>query len=148
MEAGQIICLLHLHAFSPSASTELENMSVEPWMTEKNVAWRDESGFQLVKANGWVQMQHRPCQVMVLSCQQRSGSCELNARKKKTLRRRKEKEVGGIGNVIEELVDFDSQINFKVGSDDIQILLDSHDQELAIDELIEMHKQKQDFEKV
>ncbi|GFU63694.1 hypothetical protein TNCV_1509732 [Trichonephila clavipes] len=38
------------------------------------------------------------------------------------------------------------QINLKVDSDDVQELLDSHNQELTIDELIEMHEQDQDIE--
>ncbi|XP_023218164.1 uncharacterized protein LOC111620476 [Centruroides sculpturatus] len=43
-----------------------------------------------------------------------------------------------IGDVIEEVVDLARQINLEVDSDDVQELLDSHNQELTIDELIEM----------
>ncbi|GFX21169.1 hypothetical protein TNCV_4367481 [Trichonephila clavipes] len=39
------------------------------------------------------------------------------------------------------------QINLELDSDDVQELLDSHNQELTIDEVIEMHEQKQDIEK-
>ncbi|GFW75460.1 transposable element Tcb2 transposase [Trichonephila clavipes] len=53
-----------------------------------------------------------------------------------------------IGNLIEEIVDFASQINLEVDSDDIQELLDFHNQELIINELIEMHKQEQDIEEL
>ncbi|GFV55184.1 hypothetical protein TNCV_1382051 [Trichonephila clavipes] len=42
---------------------------------------------------------------------------------------------------IEEVVDLSRQINLEVDSDDVQKLLDSHNQELAMDELIEMHEQ-------
>ncbi|GFW16859.1 hypothetical protein TNCV_2759871 [Trichonephila clavipes] len=44
-------------------------------------------------------------------------------------------------NLIEETVDFARQINLKVDSDDVQELLDCHNQERTIDELIEMHLQ-------
>ncbi|GFT92780.1 uncharacterized protein TNCV_739671 [Trichonephila clavipes] len=54
-----------------------------------------------------------------------------------------------IGNVIEEVVDLARQINLEVDSDDIQELLDSHNQKLTVDELIEMHKEEQkDTEKL
>ncbi|GFW82425.1 nose resistant to fluoxetine protein 6 [Trichonephila clavipes] len=46
-----------------------------------------------------------------------------------------------IGNVIEEVVDHAGKRNLEVDSDDAQELLDSHNQELTIDELIEMHEQ-------
>ncbi|GFU83485.1 hypothetical protein TNCV_2142431 [Trichonephila clavipes] len=49
-----------------------------------------------------------------------------------------------IGNVIEEVVDLSRQINLEVDSDDVQELLNSHNQELTMDELIEMHEKKQD----
>ncbi|GFX94877.1 hypothetical protein TNCV_2379501 [Trichonephila clavipes] len=45
-----------------------------------------------------------------------------------------------IGNVIEEVVDIARPVNLEVDTDDVQ-LLDSHNQELTIDELIEMHEQ-------
>ncbi|GFW42376.1 hypothetical protein TNCV_239731 [Trichonephila clavipes] len=51
-----------------------------------------------------------------------------------------------IVNVIEEVLDLARQINLEMDSDEVQELLDSHSQELAIDELIEMHEQKQDIE--
>ncbi|GFV29660.1 hypothetical protein TNCV_330261 [Trichonephila clavipes] len=50
------------------------------------------------------------------------------------------------GNVIEEVVDFARQLKLEVDSYDIQEL-DSHDQELPIDELIKMHEQEQGIEK-
>ncbi|GFW74027.1 hypothetical protein TNCV_545511 [Trichonephila clavipes] len=40
-----------------------------------------------------------------------------------------------------EVVELARQINFEVDSDDVRELLDSYNQELAIDELIEMHEQ-------
>ncbi|GFW56947.1 hypothetical protein TNCV_161751 [Trichonephila clavipes] len=46
-----------------------------------------------------------------------------------------------IGNMIEEVVDLFRKINLEVDSDDVQELLDSHYQELTINELIEMHEQ-------
>ncbi|GFU14596.1 hypothetical protein TNCV_406531 [Trichonephila clavipes] len=47
-----------------------------------------------------------------------------------------------IGNVIEEVADLARQINLEVDRDDIQGLLDSHSQELPMDELLEMHEQE------
>ncbi|GFW46055.1 hypothetical protein TNCV_3276721 [Trichonephila clavipes] len=44
------------------------------------------------------------------------------------------------GNLIEEIVDFAWQINLKV--DHSRTVLDSHNQELTIDELIEMHQEQ------
>ncbi|GFS94535.1 tigger transposable element-derived protein 1 [Trichonephila clavipes] len=46
-----------------------------------------------------------------------------------------------IGNLIEEVVDLARQIHLEVDSVDVQGLLDSHNLELTIDELIEMHEQ-------
>ncbi|GFT83942.1 RNA-binding protein 38 [Trichonephila clavipes] len=43
-----------------------------------------------------------------------------------------------IGNVIEEVVDLARQINLLVNKDNVQVLLDSHNLEQTIDELIEM----------
>ncbi|GFW41415.1 hypothetical protein TNCV_465061 [Trichonephila clavipes] len=40
------------------------------------------------------------------------------------------------------------QTNLKVESDDVQVFLDSHNQELAIDEIIEMHEKEQDIEEL
>ncbi|GFX08317.1 hypothetical protein TNCV_3268061 [Trichonephila clavipes] len=40
------------------------------------------------------------------------------------------------------------QINLEAGSDDVQKLLSSHNQELTMDELIEMHEQEQDIEEL
>ncbi|GFX59521.1 tigger transposable element-derived protein 1 [Trichonephila clavipes] len=45
------------------------------------------------------------------------------------------------GNVIEEIVDLVRQISLEVDSDDVKKLLGSHNHELAIDELIELHEQ-------
>ncbi|GFX10029.1 uncharacterized protein TNCV_4101681 [Trichonephila clavipes] len=53
-----------------------------------------------------------------------------------------------IGNVIEEVVDLARQINLEVDSDGVQELLDFYNQELTMDELIEMHEQEQDIEKL
>ncbi|GFW61760.1 transposable element Tcb2 transposase [Trichonephila clavipes] len=47
-----------------------------------------------------------------------------------------------ISNVIEEVVDLSRQKNLQVDSDGAQELLDPHDQELTIDDLIEMHNHK------
>ncbi|GFX61922.1 hypothetical protein TNCV_3777331 [Trichonephila clavipes] len=44
-----------------------------------------------------------------------------------------------------EVVDHARQINLEANSDDVQELMDSHYQELTIDELIEMHEQEQDI---
>ncbi|GFU10072.1 hypothetical protein TNCV_557801 [Trichonephila clavipes] len=38
------------------------------------------------------------------------------------------------------------QINLEVDNDDVQELLDSHNQELTVNELIEMHEQQQGIE--
>ncbi|GFY33542.1 hypothetical protein TNCV_4538761 [Trichonephila clavipes] len=51
-----------------------------------------------------------------------------------------------IGNLIEEVFDLDRQINSELDSDDVQELLDSHNQEMTMDELIVMHEQEQDIE--
>ncbi|GFX25863.1 hypothetical protein TNCV_2640071 [Trichonephila clavipes] len=50
-----------------------------------------------------------------------------------------------IGNEIEEVVDLARQINLEVDNDDIQDLVDSHNKELIIDELMEMYKQEPDI---
>ncbi|GFU10911.1 hypothetical protein TNCV_960741 [Trichonephila clavipes] len=50
-------------------------------------------------------------------------------------------EPGEIGNLIEEVVDLARQINLEMDSNGVQELLDSHEKELTIDELIEMHEQ-------
>ncbi|GFU89628.1 hypothetical protein TNCV_4599411 [Trichonephila clavipes] len=39
-----------------------------------------------------------------------------------------------------------TQINLEVDSDDVQELLDYHNKELAMDELIEVHEQEQNIE--
>ncbi|GFV86041.1 hypothetical protein TNCV_670381 [Trichonephila clavipes] len=54
----------------------------------------------------------------------------------------------GIGNLIKEVADVAMQINSEVDNDDVQKLLDSHNQELTIDELTEMHEQEQDIEQL
>ncbi|GFW85516.1 uncharacterized protein TNCV_145611 [Trichonephila clavipes] len=46
-----------------------------------------------------------------------------------------------IGIMIEEVVDLSRQLNLEFDGDDIQEVLDTHNQELIIDELIEMHEQ-------
>ncbi|GFW70915.1 hypothetical protein TNCV_2196031 [Trichonephila clavipes] len=53
-----------------------------------------------------------------------------------------------IGNVAEEIVDFARQINLVVDSGDVQELLDSHNQELTMDELVEMYEREQDIEEL
>ncbi|GFX33540.1 tigger transposable element-derived protein 1 [Trichonephila clavipes] len=55
-------------------------------------------------------------------------------------------ELDEISILIEEVVDLARQINSEMDSDDVQELLDSHDQELTMDELIEMYEQKQAIE--
>ncbi|PRD35406.1 UNVERIFIED_CONTAM: Lachesin [Trichonephila clavipes] len=55
-------------------------------------------------------------------------------------------EPDGISNVIEEVVDLTRQINLEVNRDNAKKLLDYHNQELTIDELIEMHEQDQGIE--
>ncbi|GFU41124.1 hypothetical protein TNCV_4838681 [Trichonephila clavipes] len=54
--------------------------------------------------------------------------------------------VGEIVYMAEEFADLPSHINVELDSEEVQKLLNSHNQELAIDELIEMHEQKQDIE--
>ncbi|GFU29290.1 tigger transposable element-derived protein 1 [Trichonephila clavipes] len=46
-----------------------------------------------------------------------------------------------IGNLIEKVVDFSRKIISEVDSNDVQELLDFHNQELTVNELIEMHEQ-------
>ncbi|GFS62578.1 hypothetical protein TNCV_1263311 [Trichonephila clavipes] len=53
-----------------------------------------------------------------------------------------------IGNEIKEVVDLANQINLEVNSDDVQELLDFHNQELTSDDLIEMHEQKEVIEEL
>ncbi|GFS72524.1 hypothetical protein TNCV_2116551 [Trichonephila clavipes] len=60
--------------------------------------------------------------------------------------RKKNGKIGEIGNAIEEAADLARQINLEADSDDVQKLLDSHNQELTVDELIEMHELEQDIE--
>ncbi|GFT92770.1 hypothetical protein TNCV_739581 [Trichonephila clavipes] len=50
--------------------------------------------------------------------------------------------------VIEEVVDFAKQINLEGDVDDVQELLDSHNQQLTTDEPIEMYDQQQDVEEL
>ncbi|GFV56500.1 hypothetical protein TNCV_2276381 [Trichonephila clavipes] len=50
------------------------------------------------------------------------------------------------GNVIEEVVDFNRQINLEVDSDDVQEMLDSSNQKQTMNQLIEMHEQKEGIE--
>ncbi|GFT11094.1 hypothetical protein TNCV_1084481 [Trichonephila clavipes] len=50
-----------------------------------------------------------------------------------------------IGNVTEEVVDLEKQINLEIDIEGIQELMESHNPELTIDELIEMHEQDQDI---
>ncbi|GFV22076.1 hypothetical protein TNCV_4527611 [Trichonephila clavipes] len=45
-----------------------------------------------------------------------------------------------IGNMIEDVVDLARQINLEVDSDDVQKVLDTHNQELTMDELVQMHE--------
>lgn len=45
------------------------------------------------------------------------------------------------GHVIEEVVNLARQLNLEVDGDDVRKLLDSHNQELTVDELIEMREQ-------
>ncbi|GFW41918.1 hypothetical protein TNCV_6271 [Trichonephila clavipes] len=52
-----------------------------------------------------------------------------------------------MGNLIEDVVDLAKQINLEMDCDDIQELLDSHNQ-VTIDELLEMHEQEQDIEEL
>ncbi|GFV15446.1 hypothetical protein TNCV_4834721 [Trichonephila clavipes] len=51
-----------------------------------------------------------------------------------------------IVNLIEEVVDLAREINLEVGYDDVQELMDSNNQELRNDELIEMHEQELEIE--
>ncbi|GFS58666.1 transposable element Tc3 transposase [Trichonephila clavipes] len=53
-----------------------------------------------------------------------------------------------IGNGIEEVVDISRNINLEVHSDDVQKLLDSHKQELAINKLIEINELEQEIEPI
>ncbi|GFV58383.1 hypothetical protein TNCV_2556271 [Trichonephila clavipes] len=53
-----------------------------------------------------------------------------------------------IDNEIEEVVNLARQTNLEMDNDDIQELLASHNQELTIEELKEMHEQEQDIEKL
>ncbi|GFV40803.1 hypothetical protein TNCV_60361 [Trichonephila clavipes] len=47
-----------------------------------------------------------------------------------------------IGNVIEEVADLARKINLEVHNNEVQELLDSHNQELTTDEHMEMHEQE------
>ncbi|GFW61459.1 tigger transposable element-derived protein 1 [Trichonephila clavipes] len=55
---------------------------------------------------------------------------------------------GEIGNGIEELADLARKINLEVDSDNLQGLLDSHNQELKMDELIKIHQQERGIEEL
>ncbi|GFU51258.1 hypothetical protein TNCV_2755431 [Trichonephila clavipes] len=55
-------------------------------------------------------------------------------------------ETDEIGNLMEEVVYLARQIHLEVDQDDVQRLLDSHNQDLAMDELIEMYEQEQDID--
>ena len=47
--------------------------------------------------------------------------------------------------IIEELIYIAKQLNLEVDNDDVQELLDSHNQELTIDEFIKMRQYEQDI---
>ncbi|GFW34414.1 transposable element Tcb1 transposase [Trichonephila clavipes] len=51
----------------------------------------------------------------------------------------------GINNMIEEVVDLARQTNIEVVRDNVQELLFYYNQELTMDELIELHEQKQEL---
>ncbi|PRD27029.1 UNVERIFIED_CONTAM: hypothetical protein NCL1_36454 [Trichonephila clavipes] len=51
-----------------------------------------------------------------------------------------------IGNLIEQVVDLARQITLEVDSDDTEEPLDSHNQQLTMDEFIERHEQEQDID--
>ncbi|CAH4031933.1 unnamed protein product [Pieris brassicae] len=51
-----------------------------------------------------------------------------------------------ICNVIKDVVDLGRQINLEVDSDDVQELLDSHNEELTIDELITMREHEEEID--
>ncbi|GFX17213.1 hypothetical protein TNCV_2857361 [Trichonephila clavipes] len=51
-------------------------------------------------------------------------------------------------NTIAEVVELATQMHLEVDSDDVQELLYSHNQKLTIDELIEIHEQEQNVEKL
>ncbi|GFX27604.1 RNase H domain-containing protein [Trichonephila clavipes] len=53
-----------------------------------------------------------------------------------------------IVNLNEEAVDLARQIKLEVNNDDVQELMDSHHQELTIDELIEVYEQEQDIKEL
>ncbi|GFT56069.1 hypothetical protein TNCV_76141 [Trichonephila clavipes] len=53
-----------------------------------------------------------------------------------------------ISNMIKEVVDLAGHINLGVDNDNIQELLDSLNQDLTIDELLEMHEQEQNIEEL
>ncbi|GFX68173.1 tigger transposable element-derived protein 1 [Trichonephila clavipes] len=57
-------------------------------------------------------------------------------------------ELDEIRYLIEEVVDLTRQKNLEVDSDSIQKPLDSHNQELTLDKLIEMHEKEQDIEQL
>ncbi|GFT95907.1 uncharacterized protein TNCV_312421 [Trichonephila clavipes] len=61
---------------------------------------------------------------------------------------RRNGKIGGTGNVIGEIVHLSRQINLEVNGDDVQELLDFHNQELTIDELTEMDEQEPDIEEL
>ncbi|GFU40111.1 uncharacterized protein TNCV_3767761 [Trichonephila clavipes] len=52
-----------------------------------------------------------------------------------------------IGNLIEEIIGY-RQINLEVDSDDVQELMDFHNQELTMNELIIMHEQEKDIKEL
>ncbi|GFV25669.1 hypothetical protein TNCV_3851531 [Trichonephila clavipes] len=57
----------------------------------------------------------------------------------------KRRKIGKIGNVFEEVADFTRKINTELVDGDVQEQLDSPNQELIINELIEMHENVQDI---
>ncbi|GFW06636.1 hypothetical protein TNCV_2189691 [Trichonephila clavipes] len=64
--------------------------------------------------------------------------CLLFFRGKNETQAESKPEPGEIGKVIEEVVDLSRRINLEVDSDNVQKLLDSHNQELTIGKFIEM----------
>ncbi|GFX69120.1 hypothetical protein TNCV_4946191 [Trichonephila clavipes] len=55
-------------------------------------------------------------------------------------------QIAKIGNRIEEVVNLDIKINLEMDRNEVQKLLDCHNQELTMDELIKMHEKEQNIE--
>ncbi|GFU86570.1 hypothetical protein TNCV_4480061 [Trichonephila clavipes] len=88
------------------------------------------------RAESWVRCNHA-CEVPWFTFTYKIISSQLSSRRESV------PEPDEIGHLIGEVINLARQISLEVDSDEVEELLDSHNQELTMDELIEMYEQEQ-----